>query len=254
VFGVGVSTVQVANAALPTIFGGERLERAVSNFDRPHRASFTYVYELPFFREQRGALGRLLGGFQLSGVTVFESGVPYSVSNGFDSDGIGILATPTDRPTYNPNGQRGVRALPVVNAQGFITGYTNPDAGGAAIDPLTAEFIVNPAYNAALPGSVPRFGNLGRNTERSPGINNTNLNILKRTRLSESTSIELRGELFNVFNHPQYTTPSVSPFSPSGGFINNNANSAPAGAFLNPNTATTDGGGRVVRYQVKLIF
>lgn len=251
VFAVGVGSAERSVAALPIILGGDRLERAVGQFDRPHRASFTYVYEIPFLREQRGPLGRLLGGFQLSGVTTFESGVPFTVINGLDADGIGGN---NDRPTYNPNGQRGVRALPVVNAQGFITGYTNPDAGGAAIDPLTAEFIINPAYNPALPGSVPRFGNLGRNTERSPGINNFNFNILKRTRLTEGTAVEFRTEFFNIFNHPQYTTGSVSPFSPGGGVINSDANAATSGRFLNANTADTDGGGRVIRYQVKLTF
>ena len=248
---LGVAAAAPSVAALPTILGGDRLERGLSLFDRTHRATFTYVYEIPFFREQRGALGRLLGGFQIAGITTFESGVPYTVLNGLDSDGIGGN---NDRPTFNPAGQRGVRAVPVVNAQGVITSYVNPDAGNAPIDPATARYIVNPAFNAALAGSVPRFGSLGRNTERSPGINNTNLNLMKRVRVTEGTSIELRGELFNVFNHPQFTTGSVSPFSPSGGSINSNANSAPAGTFLNPDTFLSDAGGRVVRYQVKLIF
>jgi hypothetical protein len=266
VFAVGVSTA-FATAALPLLFGGDRFERGVGNFDRTHRAAFTYVVESPFFREQRGALGRLLGGFQVSGVTSFESGVPYTVFNGLNSDGI---AGAIERPDFNPAGQAGVRAVPVVDTRatisgvanpnfGAITGYVNPDVIGAdnlpvAIDPLTARYIVNPAYIVGAPRSVPRFGNLGRNTERSPGTNNTNLNILKRTRLSEGTTFEFRTEFYNIFNHPQFTQGSVSPFSPVGGTIDSDANNAPAGFFLNPNTANTDGGGRVIRYQVKLIF
>ena len=250
VFGVGVST-STANAALPTILGGDRLERAVGNFYRPHRASFSYVVESPFFREQRGPLGRILGGFQISGVTAFESGVPYTVFNGLNSDGI---AGALERPNFNANGQRGVRAIPVVNAQGFITGYTNPDASNAPIDPATAQFIVNPVYNPALPGSIPRFSSLGRNTERSPGVNNFNVNLLKRTSISENTFVEFRTEFYNIFNHPQYLTGSVSPFSPAGGSIDSSATAAAAGRFLNPNTPATDGGGRVIRYEVKLIF
>ena len=251
VFATGVSASSTSLAALPTIFGGDRLERAVSQFDRTHRAVFTYVVEIPFFREQRGFIGKLLGGYQVSGVTTFESGSPFTVQNGLDSDGIGGTS---ERPTFNPNGQRGVRAVPVVDTRmtiggvanpnfGAITGYINPDANDAPIDPNTAQFIVNPTFLAGAPMSIPRFGNLGRNTERAPGINNTNLNLLKRTRIAERTFIEARAELFNAFNHPQFTD-SVS----------SNANSTLPGRFLNPDTPVTSGGARTIRYQVKLIF
>ncbi|MFN2453228.1 MAG: carboxypeptidase regulatory-like domain-containing protein [Pyrinomonadaceae bacterium] len=237
--------------ALPAILGGDRFERGPSVLDRTHRAVFTYVYEIPFLREQRGFIGRALGGFQISGVTTFESGVPFTVFNGLDSDGIG---GGLERPNFNPNGQRGVRAIPVVNAQGFITGYTNPDAGNAPIDPNTAQFIVNPAFTAGLAGSVPRFGSLGRNTERGPGTRITNLNLFKKTRISESKLVEFRTEFFNVFNHPNFLQGSVSPFSPGGGAISANATTTLPGRFLNPDTPATDGGGRVIRYQIKLIF
>ena len=76
-------------ASYPSPFGGQQLERAVSLYDRTHRLVLTYLYELPFFQSQRGVLGRVLGGWQAAGVTTFESGVPYSATNGVDSDGIG---------------------------------------------------------------------------------------------------------------------------------------------------------------------
>ena len=238
------------NFAVPSVLGGAQFERALSNFDRTHRASFTYVIESPFFREQRGFVGKLLGGFQIAGITVFESGVPFTVFNNLDADGVGGAL---DRPTFNPAGQRGVRAVPQVNAQNFITGYINPEviigttATGAPIyapiDPLTAQFIVNPAFVAGAAGSVSRLGNLGRNTERSPGVNNTDLSLIKRTRFRENLVIETRGELFNAFNHPQF-----------GAGISSTANQLTQGLFLNPDTPSTTGGGRVVRYQVKLIF
>ncbi|MET0650281.1 MAG: carboxypeptidase regulatory-like domain-containing protein [Pyrinomonadaceae bacterium] len=252
VFVVGVGQTAPSVFAIPAVFGGDRLDRGLSQNDRTHRAAFTYVIESPFFRDQRGFVGHLLGGWQLSGVTTFESGQPFTVANGLDSDGIGGA---NDRPTYNPAGQAGVRAVPVVNSTtGAITGYVNPDAGGATIDPATARYIVNPAYIIGASASVPRVGNLGRNTERSPGINNWNMNVHKRTRVTEGTSIEFRTEFFNIFNHPQYLTGSVSPFSPTGGLIVTNAASGAAGQFLNPNTVNTDGGGRVIRYQLKFLF
>jgi outer membrane receptor protein involved in Fe transport len=256
VFIAGLGSVGSSFSAIPAIFGGERNDRALSVFDRTHRATFTYVAQSPFFKEQQGFIGRLLGGFQLSGVTTFESGVPFSILNGFDSDGIGGA----NRPTFNPNGQRGVRAIPVVNANNFITGYLNPEviigrtSTGAPIfqpiDPNTAQFIVNPTYVAGLPGSVVRQGNLGRNTERSKGIRNFDMTLLKRTRVSERVFIEARIEAFNVFNHPQF------------GSGDNLANDFTQGLFLQPINPTTSGvitstsnsGGRSIRYQAKFIF
>src|SRR5262249_32204101 len=161
----------IANAVhsqTPFIFGGDRLDRGVSLYDRTHRASITYVLQAPWLRDQRGAMGHLLGGYELAGVTTFESGVPFTVSNGLDADGIGLAGI--DRPNVNPSGRRGVRAVPQVDNQGFITGYVNPDDNNSPIDPSTAYFIGNPGYTPGLPGSVPRVGTLGRNTERTPGI------------------------------------------------------------------------------------
>ena len=86
-------------------------------------------------------LGRLAGGWQLSGVTRFESGAPFTVLNGFDADGIGGA---TERPTFNPSGRKGVRAIPGTDATGRITGYTNPDDNNAPIDPASARYIVTP--------------------------------------------------------------------------------------------------------------
>lgn len=253
VFAVGISTA-TSVSAVPAVYGGQRGERGLSVDDRTHRAAFTYVLESPYFKQQEGFIGRVLGGFQFSGVTTFESGVPYSVFNGFDSDGIGGN---NDRPTYNPNGQRGVRAVPVVDANNFIIGYINPEivltrnAAGqpltfAPIDPNTAEFIVNPAYVAGATGSVVRTGNLGRNTERSPSVSLTNLTLLKRTRLfGERVFLEARTELFNAFNTPNF---------PSSGTIASTASALTQGFFRNPDTISTSGGGRVIRYQVKLVF
>ncbi len=248
VFGIGIGS-NTAFSAIPAILGGERNDRSLSSFHRTHRASFTYVVESPFFKEQQGIVGRLLGGFQLSGVTTFESGVPFTVFNGFDSDGVG---GGLDRPTFNPNGQRGVRAVPQVDANNFITGYINPEiiigrtANGSPIfqpiDPNTAQFIVNPTYIPGLSGSVVRVGNLGRNTELSEATKNTNLTLLKRTRITESVFFEGRVELFNAFNTPQFA---------AGASV---ANALTQGFFLNPDTVNSSGGGRTIRYQVKLVF
>ncbi|MGB8511080.1 MAG: hypothetical protein WCD76_22100, partial [Pyrinomonadaceae bacterium] len=255
VFGVG-NTNLPQQAVRPPILGGpafsERLERAVSFFDRTQRAVFTYVYQLPFFTEQRGFAGRVLGGWEVSGVTTFESGVPFTVINGQDADSIGGNL---DRPDFNASGQAGVRAVPAIatataNPCSVAVGatfYTNPDAGGACINPSTAQFI------GILAGSG-RTGNLGRNTLRTPGTNLFDMNFSKRLRLTEGTRLEFRAEVFNIFNHPNFLQGSISPFTPGGGSLPASVFGSVAGRFLQPDTVGTDGGGRTIRYQVKYRF
>ena len=227
-------------SAVPTVFGGLAREKSVSVIDRPHRFVLSSVYELPFMRTQKGLLGNVLGGWQLSGVYSIESGVPYTVVNGFDADSIGGA---NDRPDVNPGGARGVRAVP--NA-GSPTGYVNPDLPGSpAIDPKTAQYVV-------LAANIQRTGNAGRNTERTPGRNNLDANIFKNFRVTERLKMEFRAEMYNALNHPQLGSPSISPFSPGAGTLSSNAATGLQGRFLNP--TFMDGGGRVIKYQVKFRF
>jgi hypothetical protein len=253
VFGVSQTNLP-QQAAFPSILGGQAADRAVSFFDRTHRASITYVYALPWMKEQRGALGRLLGGWEISGVTTWESGVPLTVVNGQDADGVGGNL---DRPLFNTFGHPGVRAVPATAtaasdpchifsaaAGANNTYYTNPEAGGACIESTYAQYI------GLLAGTG--LGNLGRNTLRTPGTNNWNMNILKRIAITENTHLEFRTEFYNIFNHPQYGIGSISPFSPAGGGVSASVITSTAGRFLHPEF--TDGGGRVIRYQIKFLF
>jgi hypothetical protein len=95
-------------------------------------------------------------------------------------------------------------------------------------------------------------GNLGRNTFRSPPTNNLNFNAFKRFRITERFSTEFRAEMYNLLNHPQRGLGSVSPFSPGNSTPSANVSTSPAGRFLN--ASMLDGGGRVMRYQVKFLF
>jgi Carboxypeptidase regulatory-like domain/TonB-dependent Receptor Plug Domain len=230
----------LALSAVPTVFGGLAREKAVSLIDRPNRFVLSSVYELPFMREQKGLLGNAFGGWQISGTYTIESGVPYTVVNGIDADGIGGN---NDRPDANPNGIRGVRAVPNASSP---TGYVNPDLPGSpAIDPKTAQYVV-------LPANSGRTGNAGRNTERTPGQNNVNASFFKYFKITEKLKMELRAETYNTLNHPQLGTPSVSPFAAGVGSLSSNAATGLQGRFLNP--TFMDGGGRVIRYQLKFTF
>jgi hypothetical protein len=165
------------------------------------------------------------------------------VNNGQDADGLGGNL---DRPDFNPNGQPGVRAVPSSTSP---TGYVNPDAGNAPIDPGTAQYIGISANTGTTPA---RTGTLGRNTLRTPGLNNWDFNVQKTIAITESVRLQFRTEFFNFFNHPQPGNPSVSPFSPGQEGISANVFTSPAGRFLN--STFPDAGGRVIRWQLKLAF
>ena len=229
----------LATSAVPTIFGGLPREKGLSLFDRKQRFVVTGNYELPFMKSQKGPLGRVLGGWQVSGIYAIESGVPFTVVNGIDADGIGGN---NDRPDVNPFGKKGVRAVPSPTS---ATGYINPEAGNAPIDPKNAQYIVLPSLSG-------RTGNAGRNTERTPITNNLNTNFFKTFVITERFKMELRAEMFNTLNHPQLGSASVSPFAPGSGTLSSNAGTGLAGRFLNP--TFMDSGGRVIRYQLKLRF
>jgi len=234
-----------SSSQIPAMFGGQPLERGLSLFDRTHRFSFNYYYELPFLRAQKGVAGRVIGGWALSGFTAFETGVPLSVVNGVDTDGWD--GSTNDRPHLNPAGAPRTRARICATSP---TGYCNPEAGNAPIDPQAARYVQMPAFS----GTVPRpSGNAARNTERVPGIKNWNLNLLKTVNVTERFRFEFRTEFYNLFNTPQYTTPSVSPFAPGAqGLVANSVSASPDGRFLRPEFL--DGGGRVIRYQLKFMF
>jgi hypothetical protein len=226
-------------AAVPSPLGGLRFERAVSLFDRTHRAAFTYIFQFPKFNHSNFLIKKVLGGYVISGITTLETGVPLNVLNGIDADGLGGAL---DRPDFNPHGIRGVRAVPSNNSP---TGYIDPDAGNSPIDPARAQFI-------GLPSRIGRTGNLGRNALSAPGIHNWDVALTKILFSSEAAKLHLRTELFNAFNHPQPGTPSASPFAPGQQGVSANVFSSPAGRFLN--TSIADSGGRVLRYELKLLF
>lgn len=231
-----------ATSAVPTIFGGLPRERSYSLADRPHRFVFQYNYLLPIFKAQRGLAGRVLGGWSVSGLYQYETGVPVNINNGLDADG---LDGANDRPDVNPTGSAGVRARPLASG-----GYVNPDLPNTpAIDPSTARYIGLLANSGTTPA---RTGNLARNTFRSGPTNDLSVNFFKEIRIRENYRVEFRSEMYNFLNHPQRGLGSVSPFAPGNSTPASDVTNSPAGRFLN--LGVLDGGGRVIRYQLKFIF
>jgi hypothetical protein len=167
-------------------------DRARSSFDRPHRFTGNFVYELPFFREQRGFIGHVLGGFQINSFFTFQSGAPFTVLLGEDPtgalSGIDGLVGNAIRPNVVTNLDLSSMTLREIRAQcgapvTFPGGFTNNCPN---------------LFSRLAPGQ--RVGNAGRNILRSDGIKLVDFGIIKNTRISESVRFQLRADMFNVFN------------------------------------------------------
>lgn len=164
------------------------LDRAVSDYDIPKTLTFTYLYRVPFFRQNDFA-GKILGGWTVSGITTLRSGLPFT------------LFTGTNTPLGN-NNQR-----------------PNDIAGSLERNPATGQAIAFAnGFNAlALRPANGTFGNLGRNTERGDSFLETNISLQKDFRFTERVKAQIRGEIFNVFNTTNFNAVDSVMTSPNFG-------------------------------------
>jgi hypothetical protein len=165
--------------------------RASSNFDQRHNISLAYVYDVPFFRGH-GLAHSLLGGWQWSGITLIQSGTPFSIYNKSanpDNAGAGNgFATADSYPDLVGNPRSGTSASPLAGnfkAEGFGPLLYNP---GAFEEPTGLT-----------------FGTSTRNIVNNPWRTNFNMALLKHFAITESKYFEFRAEAFNVFNHLEYS-------------------------------------------------
>jgi len=170
--------------------------RASSNFDLRHNFAISYVYALPIFKGS-GFSHTLLGGWQISGITVAQTGTPFSVTtnglNSFgDNAGVGNGTGTGSRPDLVGNPK-----------SGFTANQDSSQRGPLAYNPA--------AY------AVPRgltFGDVGRNTLNLPGRLNFDFGLFKRFPISERAGFDFRWENFNLFNHTQFNSVNAD-FGPS---------------------------------------
>ncbi len=214
---------------------------ASSSFDQRHLLNFNYIYDLPKFGH---SLRRTLtyvnssdgdgsanspsngssnfwplafDGWQVSGITVFQSGTPFSVLNGGSSLGISVLDNAGVANGAGIGSYPDVMASPRSALRDGITRF-NPKS----IGPL----LYNPAAFAAPTGLT--FGNAGRNFLNNPHRLNFDMSLLKNFKVTESSNLEFRLEGFNVFNHTQFRI-----FNPNIGNTANNTANCYAGALSN---------------------
>jgi hypothetical protein len=159
------------------------LTRASSNFDQRQLLNIGYVYDLPIFQNP-GLAHTLLGGWQISGITIFQTGTPFSVVDGLFNAGVG-------------NG---------TGIGSFLDQVGNPNAiPTPATSPVGVygPLLFNPGAYAAPQGLS--FGTVGRNSLNNPNRTNFDVGLFKHFAIKEKRSLEFRAEGYNVFNHTQWS-------------------------------------------------
>jgi hypothetical protein len=203
---------------------------ASSNFDQRHLLNVNYIYDLPRLSSyvDRWLVGRpgddsdkpsappaksdshfmheLLDGWQFSGITVFQSGTPFSVINGGSNVGISVL----DNAGVANGAGAGSYPDVVASPRAALPDGVNK-LSAQSIGPL----LYNPAAFAAPEGLT--FGDAGRNFLNNPHRLNFDMSLLKNFKVSEGSNLEFRAEAFNVFNHTQFRI-----FNPNLGNTANN--------------------------------
>ena len=251
-----------------------RANRASSNFDQRHLLNISYVYRLPLKsfprrlsdwaheREPKDTTAptanccsalanQILDGWEISGVTLLQSGTPFTVINCAGNTGISL----TDNAGVSSG--LGIAASYPDIARGLS--LPSPGTNSRSFGPL----IGNPSQFVAPRGLT--FGNAGRNFLNNPRRVNFDLSLLKHFKIRESAQLEFRAEAFNVFNHTEFRI--YDPDNPgssgnniiscyagpvySAGFRGAGADCVTGASFLHPLNAHRP---RTIQFGMKLAF
>jgi len=220
-------------SAAPQDVNNIRAEYGRAVLDRKHVLSANYIYELPFLRDQKGFVGKVLGGWQASGIITYNTGLPFNVaSSSYDTAGIGFI------PAIIAGGRPVLLCDPNVNAPHTVDQWFN----GACFATQTA---------AGVTGITNVAGNAPRGNVDGPPTKRVDFTMAKSLRFSENVSLQLRAEAFNVFNHTNFRALSTSRS------IANQTSCITPGVLVNCagfGTVTTFRDPRVLQFGAKLYF
>jgi len=180
----------VPNAAMPDNSFNPRGERASSNFDVRQRVQWYWNYKLPSFHEAQ----KILNGWALDGMFNFATGQPYTVSYLFETlyggnyNGSGEYF---GRPDIIGDPHKGAHGTNLLNMAAFAAPCTLDGLGDC----------IN-----GHPGSE------GRNAFNAPNYTNFDFSLTKTSHLTEKVAMELRGDFFNILNHPNFSNPLLPGF------------------------------------------
>ena len=231
-FSKNIDATSTGNTAFNTAYNDQsniNASRGISDFNRPQRLSVSYAYDLPFLRHATGITGTLLGGWQVSGVTIFQSGLPFSI---YDSSAgtafLGAGSTPLLGASLAPGS---------TIASGLTSGDIHSRAANGYLNPSAFQpaSLVDPddCNNLGADYCTTGFGDLGRNLYKGPFEQNWDVSFLKHFKIGEKQDIRFAADFFNIWNHVNFGNPTVTDVeqyladptnSPFGKIVQTNGN------------------------------
>ena len=228
--------VTTGESPFSQILSNQHSDWGPSAFDRRHRFTLAYVWQVPYFHHNT-SLRALTDEWQWSGITTIESGTPNTITTGFDSIGNGHT---NGRPNLaNPSAP--LNSLGIDGQFSFVGGVPGTYYDFTCILSTTRPCNPEPlnTFHYVIPFEAP--GDVGRNSLFGPGQIYFDTAIQRDFPIHfgklENQTLSFRAELFNAFNHPNIFTPSYTM-----GDINFN------------NTAITINGGRQIKFWLKYSF
>jgi hypothetical protein len=172
-----------------------------ATLDRRHVFTFSYIYELPFYRGKHDLAGKLLGGWQVSGLALYRSGIPFTpATSSFDAAGLGLV------PALVAGARPNSLCDPNANAPHTLQQYFN-----------TACYTPNPTVTTTGVPNV--IGNAARGAINGPTTTRFDFTLSKNIRFGETMRVQLRAESFNILNHTNFQTIVVNVTSATYGNV-----------------------------------
>jgi len=202
-FSRSTDATSTGNPAFNTAFNDQtnlQSSRGLSDFDRTHRLAVSYVYNFPFFKKTTGLKAAALRDWSFTGVTIFQSGNPFSIVDSLAGQAFDGVTTITATADFAP-GATHASGLTSGSVQSRLNGYVNVNA-----------FAPAPALgpNPSNLGNPTAFGTLGRNIYRGPFEQNWDFSIVKYFHLTERQQVRFTADFFNIWNHSSFSSPAFT--------------------------------------------
>jgi hypothetical protein len=185
-----------------------------SEYDTRHAVVFSYLYALPFFKDQTKLMGKLLGGWSISGVNQFQTGTPCGIGSNNDYAGVG---------EYGSFGCGNEGQFWNMSMKPSVVGQFSNSTSSPTTYFSTTNYIGSPIFTAPATGTFNLQSGV-RNSIYMPGFQDWNLSLFKKFQIKENQKVELRAEAFDVFNHPNWSTPGLNPTASNFGKVTSMTN------------------------------
>ena len=207
-FSKNIDATSSGNTAFNTAYNDQsniNASRGLSDFDRKHRLAVTYVYQIPAFQHSKGFLHAALANWAVSGVTILQSGTPFSIlDSGAGTAFLGQGSTPLLGASLAPGATiaSGLTSGSIQNR--VANGYLNLSA-------FTPAPLLYPTQCQSDPNfCVTGFGDLGRNLYRGPYEQNWDTSLIKTLKIGERNEVRFTADFFNIWNHANFANPAFT--------------------------------------------